>query len=265
MELAGKVVWITGASSGIGEALARACAARGAEIILSGRRSDALEAVAATLPTASLVLDFEATDYPALPDVVARAQGWRGRIDWLVNNAGISQRSLGLETSFEVYRRLMEIDFFAPLRLTQLVLPSMVALKSGRLLMMASLAGKLGSPWRTGYCAAKHALVGYSDALRAEIADTGVEVNVITPGFVRTGIATHALMADGSERGHSDSNIEGGITADEAAEQILAGIEAGQREILVGRGMEMELPRLKASNPDQLFDLMAQMAKAQPN
>jgi dehydrogenase/reductase SDR family member 7B len=263
MSFDGTTVWITGASSGIGEALAKAFAAQGAGVILSGRRVAELERVARSTGGETLVLPFEATDYDALPGVVAGAQAWRGGIDMLVNNAGISQRSLGLDTGFEVYRRLMEIDFFAPLRLTQLVLPAMVERGSGHVMAISSVAGKAGSPLRTGYCAAKHAVVGYFDALRAEVAKHGIDVTVVTPGFVRTGIAANAVQGDGSTRGYSDDDIDAGISPDEAAAQVMAGLAAGQREIPVGKpgGMEMALLDLKRQDPDKVFDLMANAAK----
>lgn len=263
MDLNGKTVWITGASSGIGEALARAMAAAGAAIILSGRRQGELGRVEQAIGGETLVLPFEATDYEALPSIVEQAQAWRGGIDMLVNNAGISQRSLALDTGFDIYRRLMEIDFFAPLRLTQLVLPAMVERGSGHVMAISSVAGKAGSPLRTGYCAAKHAVVGYFDALRAETDRHGIGVTVVTPGFVRTGIAANAIQGDGSTRGYSDDDIDAGISTDEAAQQIMAGLAAGRREIPVGKegGMEMALLDLKRQDPDRVFDLMAQAAR----
>ena len=259
MNVAGRAVWITGASSGIGAALARAFAAEGARVILSGRNEAALAEVAAACP-GSTTIAFDTTDLAALPAIAAQA----GPVDILVNNAGISQRSLALDTDFDVYRRIMEVDFFAPLRLTQLVLPAMVAAKSGRIVMIASIAGKAGSPMRTGYCAAKHAMIGYADALRAEIAQYGVAVHVVTPGFVKTSIAVKALEGDGGERGHSDPNIEAGVSPEFAAATILAGIAAETREILVGDGPEMSLGRLRGADPDRLFDMMAAAAPAVP-
>ena len=255
MHFVGKTVWITGASSGIGAGLARAFAADGAHVILSGRNADALAAVAADCP-GSRQLAFDTTDLAALPDIAAAA----GPVDILVNNAGISQRSLALDTGFDVYRTVMEVDFFAPLRLTQLVLPAMVARGSGGIVNIASVAGKIGSPLRTGYCAAKHALVGWSDALRAEIAQYGVAVHVVCPGFVRTNVATNAVQGDGSTRGRSDADIEAGISPESAAATILSSIAAGTREILVGDGPEMGLVALRGSDPDRLFDTMAGFA-----
>jgi dehydrogenase/reductase SDR family member 7B len=262
MSFAGKVVWITGASSGIGAALARAFAAAGAQLILSGRRAAALESVASACGSETLVLPFEATDLAALPDIVARAQAWKGCIDILVNNAGISQRSLARDTSFNVYRQIMEVDYFAPLRLTQLVLPAMRARGAGQFVAISSLAGKFGSPLRSGYCSAKFALIGYFEALRAETAHEGIQVFVVTPGFVRTDIAANALTADGSVRGRSDDNIDSGISTEEAARQILTGMADGKREIPVGRGGEMALLDLMRTDPDKLFDLMAAQGKA---
>ncbi len=260
-DLNGTTIWITGASSGIGKGLALALAPRGARLVLSGRNRAALDDVAAQCP-GSIVEAFEVTDLDALPAIVARVEQATGGIDWLVNNAGISQRSLGLDTDFQVYRTLMEVDFFAPLRLTQLVLPAMVQRRRGRIINNASVAGKVGSPLRTGYCAAKHAMVGWSDALRAEIAQYDVQVHVLTPGFVATGIGANALTGDGSQKGAGDDPVNGGISIAEAAEQIIAGVMANAPEIAVGRdgAAEMQLLGLKRQDPEACFQLMASMA-----
>ena len=158
----GQHIWITGASSGIGQALAIGFAAEGAKLLLSGRNESALAETAQACGDAE-ILPFETTDLDALPKVVETALAKMGHIDILANNAGISQRSLALDTSFDVYRQLMEVDFFAPLRLAQLLLPHMVARKRGALINNASIAGKFGSPLRTGYCAAKHSMDGWTD------------------------------------------------------------------------------------------------------
>jgi dehydrogenase/reductase SDR family protein 7B len=260
MDIKSKTIWITGASSGIGEALAKTFSAAGAHLVLSGRREGALAEVAAACGGESLILPFEATDYAALPAIVDKAWGWKGAVDILVNNAGVSQRSLAVDTDFEVYRQLMEIDFFAPLRLTQLVLPKMVARRSGHFVQIASVAGKIGAPLRTGYCSAKHALVGYSDALRAEVAQYGIGVTVVTPGFVQTNIAANALDAHGNRFGPNDDPVNHGIPASEAADTILSGMRAGKREIPVGRGQEMQALLLRRYLPNLLFDRTAKMA-----
>jgi short-subunit dehydrogenase len=259
VDFKGKTVWITGASSGIGEALAHGLAKRGARIVLSGRRVDALERVAKALDAETLVLPFEATDYDALPAVVAKAEAWTGGIDLLINNAGVSQRSLALDTKFDVYRTLMEVDFFAPLRLTQLVLPGMVERKSGAIAVVSSVAGKVGAPIRTGYCAAKHAVVGYFEALRAEVEIAyGISVHVILPGSVKTGVSVNSLTGDGTRRGKNDVNIENGMEPDRAAEIILDGIAAGARDIPVAEGMELMALQMRAQNPEALYGFTAQ-------
>lgn len=257
MDVAGKVVWITGASSGIGEALAKRFSDGGAHVILSGRREEALANVARACRGDTLELAFDVTDHDVLPAMIAAAEAWRGPIDILVNNAGIAQRSLAKDTDFEVYRRIMEVDFFAPVRLTQLLLPGMLARRAGHIIVMSSIAGKIGGVLRTGYSAAKHALIGYADALRAENEHAGLKVTVVTPGYVKTNIAINALAGDGSVRGHSDDDIESGLSTSDAATIIFDGLAAGKREIPVARGPIAEALKLKLHDPDRLFDVMS--------
>lgn len=253
-----QVVWITGASSGIGEAMARLLLQQGAHVILSGRREAALHAVAEQAPQRTLVLPFESTDYAGLPQVVERAWAWQGRIDCLINNAGVSQRSLALDTNFEVYRELMEVDYLAPVALTQILLPRLVAQGNGQLAVVSSVAGKVGAPLRTGYCGAKHAVIGYFEALRAEVEQAhGIHVSVILPGSVRTGVAVNSLGGDGSRRGRSDVNIDNGMPAEEAALRIVEGLAAYQRTIEVVEGTEKIALHLRSADPERLFTLTA--------
>ena len=252
--------WITGASSGIGESLARALAARGASLVLSGRNVPALETLARDCPDA-LVLPFEATDFDRLPDLVERAWSWRGRIDGLVNNAGISQRSLAIDTAFAVYQQIIAVDLLAPIALTQALLPRMVEAGGGRIVAIASVAGLVGVPLRSGYCAAKHGLIGYHDSLRAETRHLGIEVIVVAPGSIRTNVAKNALLADGSRRGVSDSVIDGAALPAESAGAILAAIEAGTREVVLATGTEYESVVLRRTDPDALFDRMAALIR----
>ncbi|WP_116422549.1 SDR family NAD(P)-dependent oxidoreductase [Pseudomonas citronellolis] len=259
MSFAAKVVWITGASSGIGEALALALLEQGAEVILSGRRVEALQALAERAPQRALVLPFESTDYERLPALVEQAWAWRGRIDLLVNNAGVSQRSLALDTGLAVYRQLMEVDYLAPVALTQALLPRLVEQRGGQLAVVSSVAGKVGAPLRTGYCGAKHAVVGYFEALRAEVeAAYGIGVSVILPGSVRTAIALNSLEGNGTQRGRSDTNIDNGIDPAVAAQTILAGLTARQHDIVVAEGMEKLALQLRQADPEKLFALTAQ-------
>ncbi|MFZ6649658.1 SDR family NAD(P)-dependent oxidoreductase [Undibacterium sp. TJN25] len=258
MSFEGKVVWVTGASSGIGEALANAFFKQGAYLILSGRRVAELERVAAAAPERALVLPFETTDYDALPQYVEQAWGWRGKIDVLINNAGVSQRSLALDTKLDVYRQLIEVDYLAPLALTQLVLPRMVEQRSGHVAVISSVAGKVGTPLRTGYCGAKHAVIGYFDGLRAEVeAAYGIKVSVILPGSVQTSVAVNALVGDGSSRGRSDANIDNGMPVETAAQIIVSGMAEGKREIPVAEGKELAALNFRTQDPERLFDMLA--------
>jgi short-subunit dehydrogenase len=253
--------WITGASSGIGEGLARALAARGASLILSGRNVAALEAVAGACGDA-LVMPFEATDFDAIPAIVERAFAWKGRIDGLVNNAGISQRSLASETGFAVYQQLIAVDLLAPIALTQAVLPRMVRAGAGRIVAISSVAGFVGAPLRSAYSAAKHGLVGYHDAVRAENAHLGIHVHVIAPGSVRTDVSRNALVADGSKRGVSDAAIEAGMPPVEAAEAILAAVIADKPEVVLAVGLEHDLVMLRRRDPEALFSQMSAVVRA---
>lgn len=252
--------WITGASSGIGEGLARALSARGARLVLSGRNVPALEALASECGEA-LVLPFEATDYDALPAIVERAWSWNGRVDGLVNNAGISQRSLAAETSFAVYQRILAVDLLAPIALTQAVLPRMLGAGGGRIVAISSVAGIVGAPLRSAYSAAKHGLVGYHDSVRAENEHLGIQVHVIAPGSIRTNVSRNALLADGSRRGASDAAIENGMSPADAAAAMLTAIEAGRRELVLASGWEGELAALRRSDPDALFDRMSSIVR----
>ena len=271
-----KTVWITGASSGIGEALALALAAQNARLILSARNEDKLDAVrqkclsvysqqAQSLQDQSsseeaadriLVLPLDVTDETSLDAKTEQAKAFTGRLDLLINNAGISQRSTCVNTTMETYRTLFEVDVFGQIALTKLVLPIMIEQSSGHIAVTASVAGKIGVPFRTGYCAAKHAVMGFFDALRAEVAHHNIAVSTITPGFIRTDISENALRGDGQAFGAVDGDIKGGMEADECAQVILKGLSKQQPEIAVGKGMEMHTLWLKRFAPKTLIKLL---------
>jgi dehydrogenase/reductase SDR family member 7B len=257
----GQCWWITGASSGIGAALARAMAAAGARLILSGRNVAALEAVAADCGDA-LILPFEATETAALPGLVERAWQWAGRVDGIVNNAGISQRSLAVETDLSVYETIIAVDLLAPIAFAQANLARMLNAGGGHVVAISSIAGVAGVPLRTAYCAAKHGIVGYHDALRAENEHLGLKVLVVCPGSIATNVSRNALNADGSVRGVSDAAIDNGIPPQEAAQQMIAALAAGSRELFIAEGMEAAIPGLRRSDPDALFDRMSAMVQA---
>lgn len=256
MTFAGQTAWITGASSGIGAALARALAKQGARLVLSGRNQAALADVAADCGEA-LILPFETTDTAAIAPAVEQAWDWAstgsGGIDLLVNNAGISQRSLAQETDYSVYERVIGVDLLAPIALTQALLPKMVARGSGRIAMISSIAGKVGVPMRTAYCAAKFGIAGYADALRAEVGHLGLQVHNIYPGSIATDVSRNALTADGSKRGVSDKVIDNGIAPDVAVAQMIDQMLAGAREIIVAEGAELAMGEARRT-PDALLD-----------
>lgn len=257
----GKTAWVTGASSGIGEALVKAFVDAGGTAILSGRNVAELERVAGetSAPDRCHILPFDTAEFGALSHKVAAAIGFCGGVDVLVNNAGISQRSLAVETDFSVYERIVNIDLLAPIALTQALLSHMLLRGTGQFVMISSVAGKAGIPMRTAYCAAKHGLIGYADALRSEIAGQGVKVLVVAPGSVRTNVSRNALNADGSVRGVSDAAIDNGIDPGNVAKIIWGAVAEGKREIVIAEGMEANIPILRAQDPEKLFDMLEVM------
>ncbi|NQY38800.1 MAG: SDR family NAD(P)-dependent oxidoreductase [Henriciella sp.] len=259
-DFAGKTAWITGASSGIGEALAKAFSAAGSKVVLSGRRTEALQAVADQLPTEALVLPFEVTDYDVLASKVDEAWAWAGSVDILVNNAGVSQRSLAVKTDPQVYTDLINIDLIAPIWLTQLQLPKMVEAGGAHIVAISSVAGRIGPPLRTAYAAAKHGLIGYMDSLRTEVSVRhNINVTNVLPGSVATNVSRNALTADGSSRGKSDANIDGGDDPADLANDILKAIQDKTPELIFAKGMELEAAQKRQSDPDALFEMMNQM------
>jgi short-subunit dehydrogenase len=235
MKFHNQVVWITGASSGIGEALAKAFAREGAKLVLSARNEAELRRVAADCaPAEALVLPLDLADAASLPPKVQQVLAHYGRLDVLLNNGGVSQRSLALETSLDVDRRLMEVNYFGTVALTKAVLPQLLQQRSGRVVTISSLVGKFGTPYRSAYAASKHALHGFFDSLRAELTATGVDITIICPGFIRTGVSINALTGDGPTLGTMDEATEKGLAPAEFARRALPIIARGEREAYIG-------------------------------
>lgn len=261
-DVSGKVVWITGASSGIGEAMAKVYSSAGAKLILSGRRVEALEAVAAQLSGESLIVPFEVTDYSVLAEKVEEAWAWQGRVDILVNNAGISQRGLAIHTDPTVYQKIIDVDLLAPIWLTQLQLPKMVEAGGAHIVAISSVAGRIGAPLRTAYSAAKHGLIGYMDALRTEVSGRhNIQVTNVLPGSVATEVSRNALTSDGSVRGKSDAQIDGGDDPMDCAEKIVQAVAANVPEYIYAKGAELEMAKLRQSDPEKLFAATAQLGE----
>jgi short-subunit dehydrogenase len=230
-----EVVWITGASSGIGEAVAKAFNAEGAVVIISSRRREELERVKASCLDSDKVHIFplDLTKGESILEVSNDVLS-KFEIDILFNNGGISQRSMTAETSIENDRKIFEVNYFGHVQMTKAVLPQMLARKTGQIVTISSLTGKWGFYLRSAYSASKHALHGFFDSLRMEVEDLGIRVTLVTPGFIATEISKHALDKSGNPSGEMDRNQAQGITSEECARQILKGIAAGKDEFGVG-------------------------------
>lgn len=236
MNFAGQVVWITGASSGIGAATARSFAAAGARVVLSSRRVDELERVRQTCarPDEHPVVPLDLTKAATFPTITANVLARCGAVDVLVNNGGVSQRAYALDATDAVERTLMEIDYFGPVALTKAVLPSMLARRRGQVVVVSSVIGYVGTPGRSSYAAAKHALHGYFDSLRAEVWRDGVGVTVVCPGYVRTAVAANALGPRGDTAGANEMSAERGIAPERCAAAIVRAVARRRREVYVG-------------------------------
>jgi short-subunit dehydrogenase len=236
MPFTDKKVWITGASSGIGEALAYAFSNAGAQLILSSRNLDRLNEVASRCaqPERHLVLPLDLMDQSKHETTALEALNKLGSIDILVNNGGISQRCFACETSMETDRKIMETNFFGTMGLTKAVLPSMLKRRSGHIVVISSLVGKVGTPLRSTYSASKHALHGFFDSLRAEVRKENIKVTIVCPGFIRTNISINAMAADGSCHGVMDDAQASGMPAEECARQILQAVQKGKEEVYIG-------------------------------
>lgn len=240
-DLNNKIIWITGASSGIGEALAYACAKEGARLVVSARREEELDRIilGCRLPFDKyLILPLDLSHPSDFEEKKNEVLKKFGRIDVLINNGGISQRSLAKDTSVEIDRKIFEVNFFGTIALTKTVLPVFIQQKEGLIVTVTSAVGKFGSPWRSGYSASKHALHGFFDSLRAEVYDDKIKVLLVCPGFIQTNVSVNALTEKGEKLGTMDSATAAGLTADECARQIISAIKSGKEEIVVAKFKE---------------------------
>ncbi|MFN1834988.1 SDR family oxidoreductase [Balneola sp. MJW-20] len=232
----GKTVWITGASSGIGEALSRAFYNEGANLILSSRREEVLQEVKSTLGADDdriFVLPLDLTQSDTFAEKTREALEHFGQIDVLVNNGGISQRSTVLESELSVIRRLMEINYFGSVGLTKEVLPHMVSRGSGHIIVTSSVAGKIGTKFRSGYAGSKHAVQGFFNSLRQEMYEHNVDVTLLCPGFIKTNISKNALTGDGTNFGKMGDAHSKAMTADEMVDKVMPKIKKAKEEIII--------------------------------
>ncbi len=260
MNFNNKWVWITGASTGLGEALAYAFAQEGANLILSSRNEAALKRVQANCNPASKVIVqvLDMTQYAVFEEVTQKVIAQTGTIDVLVNNAGISQRGLAKETPLVVDRKIMEINYFGAIGLTKAVLPYFLKQQAGHFIAVSSLVGKIGSPLRSTYAASKHALHGFYDSLRAESGKDGIQVTLILPGYVRTNVSMNALTSDGSPQNKMDNKQEKALSPEVFARKALRGIKQGKHEIYIGR-TEVLAIHLKRFFPRLLANIISRV------
>ena len=259
--LEGKVVWITGASSGLGEALAKEFALQGAQVVLSARRFEELEKVRVSLlhPDQHISICADITDETQVRHAYEQVLEQKGRIDWLINNAGLSQRALIADTTMQTERAIMEVDYFSQVFLTKTVLPTFIQQKSGHIAFVSSVAGLLGTQYRASYSAAKAAIHMWANSLRAEMTEQGVGVSVIFPGFIKTNVSFNALNGAGKPQGYQDEAIENGLEADEFAEIVVRSLQRGEEYIVVGGAKEKLGVLVSRLSPKTLYKMIRKM------
>jgi dehydrogenase/reductase SDR family member 7B len=236
-------------------------AAEGAHLILSARRIQELERVMDKCEAAASVqiVPLDLADHASIPTIVQEVLREQGKIDVLINNGGISQRALALDTTYEVDRKLMEVNYLGTVTLTKAVLPSMITHQLGHIVTITSLTGKFGTKLRSSYAASKHALHGFFDSLRAELGDTPILITLVCPGFVRTSISENALTGSGTAQGSMDDATDQGMAPEVLARKIIHAIEAEREEVYYG-GKEVFAVYLKRFFP-KYFSKMMRKAK----
>ncbi len=261
MDVSAKKVWITGASSGIGEEYAYAFARQGCYLVLSGRNNAELERVRDNCVGASgvEVLPLDLARHETFAPITAALLERIGYVDILVNNAGVSQRSMARDTHFDVDKFIIEVDLIGTIGLTKVVLPSMLARRSGQIVVTSSLMGKFGTPMRSAYAAAKHGLHGFFDSLRAELYREGIGVLIVCPGFIRTNVSVNAMTGDGSKQNTMDQTTGNGLHPSVVAAKMIHALRHDRQEIYVG-GSEVWGVYLKRFFP-KLFSKIVRKAR----
>ncbi|PCJ83718.1 MAG: short chain dehydrogenase [Flavobacteriales bacterium] len=258
MDLKNKVVWVTGASSGIGEALVYELAKKGCKMILSSRKTEALERVKSNCNLNDddiLILPLDLAAHDSMHSKTDAVLEKFGRIDCVVHNGGISQRAFAADTDFSVDKTIMDVNYFGAVALTKAVLPVFLKQKSGYFVVISSLTGKLGAKLRSAYAASKHALHGFFDSLRAEYWDQNIKVTIVCPGFIQTNVSVNAITGDGSTYNKMDETQAKGMPVNACAGKIIRAIENEKEEMVVG-GKEIAAIYLKRFFPRLLSMLM---------
>ncbi len=252
-----KTIWITGASGGIGEALALLYASGGHNLILSARRQTELQRVAEAchaLGGKCLVLPLDLADLKNPEALVQKALNFTQRLDILINNGGITQRGLAAETSMEVVRQIMEVNFFGQVALTNAVLPHLIKNGGGQIVVLSSLTGKFGFGLRSTYAASKHALHGYFESLSIENYRNNIHVTMVCPGRILTNISVNALNADGTNYGLMDAGQKNGIDSKVCAMRIIEAVEKRKHEVIIGK-TDKYLVKIKRFFPSLFFKI----------
>lgn len=258
------VVWITGASSGIGEALAYQFIKEGSKVVLSARRQEELERVKKncnTTPEKILILPFDLTDTKMAEKMTSTILAHFGKIDILINNGGISQRSFAKDTPLEIDRKIMEVNYFGSIAVTKSVLPHMIEQNSGKIIVISSISGKFGFYLRSAYAASKHALHGFFESLRLEVFKNNISVLLVCPGKIKTNISINAINEHGDKHNKMDSSQEKGLSADTCAIAIINAIKQNKEEVLIG-GKEIKAVWIKRMLP-KLFTKIIRKQKVE--
>ena len=247
---ANKVIWITGASSGIGKALAVQLAQLGSKLILSARNVEELEKLKATLenPNQHMIMYLDLADNLHYSELAKRVIEKYQRIDYLFNSGGISQRAEASKTSIEIDRQIMEVNYFGNIALTKAVLPYMQKQQNGHIIVTSSIAGKFGFYLRSAYSASKHALHGYYESVLLEEAKNNISVTIVCPGKINTPISKSALTEDGTVNGVMDHNQATGMTVEECVNQMLKATLKKKKEVLIGN-KEILAAKIKRFSP----------------
>ncbi len=262
MKTKSPVVWITGASSGIGEALVHAYQQEGAKLIISARNRDRLYEVKASCqgnPLDIHVLPLDLEDTHSLQQKAAEALKIYGKVDILIHSGGLSQRSLAIDTELAVVQRLMTVNYLGTVALSKALLPAMMEQGGGQIVVVSSLVGKFGTRFRSAYAASKHALHGYFDSLRAELFEQNIRITIVCPGFIKTNVSINALTANGSAQNTMDDAQANGMEASVCAKKMLQAIRKEKEEVYIG-GKEVYGVWLKRLFPS-LFSKLMRKAK----
>lgn len=257
-----KKVWITGASSGIGLELAKQLSNLGASIILSARNESVLNQIRKGLVGGETRHWVFPLDLAQPEDVYERSLAFTkalGGVDILINNGGISQRSSFLETDLSVFRQLSDINYLGSVALSKAVLPSMLESKSGTIVSVSSVAGKVGSKLRAGYSGSKFAVIGFMDCLRAEVKSEGVHCLTVCPGSIKTNISFNALNGQGESQNVNDQSTENGMEVSDCVQQIILAITMKKDEVVIGKGLSALAPTIKRFFPRYFNHLTAKL------